>query len=140
MPEQQEKPTILVAEDTESNYLLVSYLLRDQYNIVWARDGVEALDLYKTKHIDLILMDMRMPRLSGLATTEQIRRTDKTTPIIALTAFAFDNDRAQTLETGCNDFIAKPLNTEVLKAKVKKYISQRATAEQTINTTPTTTD
>lgn len=122
MADSNNKPTILVAEDNESNYLLVSYLLRGEYNLLWARDGVEALELYKTNHVDLILMDIRMPRMGGFATTEQIRRTDKTTPIIALTAFAFDSDRAQTLEAGCTDFIAKPINAELLKSKLRKYI------------------
>ena len=122
MADSGHKPTILVAEDNESNYLLVSYLLRSEYNLLWAHDGVEALELYKTNHIDLILMDIRMPRMGGLATTEQIRRTDTTTPIIALTAFAFDSDRTQTLEAGCTDFIAKPINAELLKSKLRKYI------------------
>lgn len=122
MAESNNKPTILVAEDNESNYLLVSYLLRSEYNLLWVRDGVEALELYKTNHVDLILMDIRMPRMGGFATTEQIRRTDTTTPIIALTAFAFDSDRAQTLEAGCTDFIAKPINAELLKSKLRKYI------------------
>lgn len=122
MAEPNSNPTILVAEDNESNYLLVSYLLRSDYNLLWARDGVEALELYKTNKVDLILMDVRMPRMGGLATTEQIRRTDTKTPIIALTAFAFDSDRAQTLEAGCTDFIAKPINSELLKSKLRKYI------------------
>ncbi len=119
-----DKPTILVAEDTESNYLLVSYLLRNDYNLLWAHDGVEALEMYRTKRIDLILMDIRMPRLGGLATTEQIRKTDKKIPIIALTAFAFDSDRAQTIEAGCTDFVPKPINAELLKAKIKKYLTE----------------
>lgn len=121
-----DKPTILVAEDNESNYLLVSYLLRNDYNLLWAHDGVEALELYKANHIDLILMDVRMPRMGGLATTEQIRRTDTKTPIIALTAFAFDSDRAQTLEAGCTDFLSKPINAEILKAKITKYLAAAA--------------
>lgn len=122
MAEDIEKPTILVAEDTESNYLLVSYLLRNDYRLVWAHDGVEALELYEKEHPQLILMDIRMPRLGGLATTEQIRRTDTKTPIIALTAFAFDSDRAQTIEVGCNDFISKPINADILKSTIKKHL------------------
>ena len=102
--------------------MLVSYLLRSDYDLLWARDGVEALELYKANHIDLILMDVRMPRMGGLATTEQIRRTDTKIPIIALTAFAFDSDRAQTLDAGCTDFLSKPINAELLKSKLRKYI------------------
>ena len=122
MADSSKKPTILVAEDNESNYLLLSFLLRSDYELLWAHDGVEALELYKSNHVDLILMDVRMPRMGGLATTEQIRLTDKEIPIIALTAFAFDRDRMQTLEAGCTDFLAKPINAEQLKAKLRKYI------------------
>ena len=122
MADSSKKPTILVAEDNESNYLLLSFLLRSDYELLWAHDGVEALELYKSNHVDLILMDVRMPRMGGLATTEQIRLTDKEIPIIALTAFAFDSDRMQTLEAGCTDFLAKPINAEQLKAKLRKYI------------------
>lgn len=116
------KPTILVAEDMESNYLLVSYLLRGDYTVMWAHDGSEALDIYRANRIDLILMDLRMPRMSGLMATEQIRKTDEKTPIIALTAFAFESDREQAMEAGCTDFVPKPINADLLLAKIKKYI------------------
>ncbi len=119
---ENKKPTILVAEDMESNYLLVSYLLRDDYSVIWAHDGSEALDIYRANRIDLILMDVRMPRMSGLMATEQIRKTDNKTPIIALTAFAFDSDREQAVKAGCTDFLPKPINAELLLSKIKKYI------------------
>ncbi len=107
----------------ESNYLLVSYILRKDYNLLWAHDGEEAIEMYRTNHVDIILMDMRMPRLGGLATAEQIRKTDKETPIIALTAFAFESDREQTEKAGCNDFVPKPINAELLLSKIKKLLS-----------------
>ncbi len=119
---ENKKPTILVAEDMESNYLLVSYLLRSDYSVMWAHDGSEALDLYRANRIDLILMDIRMPRMSGLMATEQIRKTDDKTPIIALTAFAFESDREQAVKAGCTDFLPKPINAELLLTKIKKYI------------------
>lgn len=119
-----EKPTILVAEDTESNYMLVSYILKNQYNLVWAHDGIEALDMYEKIKPDLILMDVRMPRLGGLSATSKIRETDKTTPIIALTAFAFESDKSKTLEAGCTDFLSKPINVSVLKSTVGKYLKK----------------
>lgn len=116
------KKVILVAEDTESNYMLVSYILKSEYELVWAHDGVEALEMYEARKPDLILMDVRMPRLGGLTATSRIRETDKETPIIALTAFAFESDKAKTLESGCNDFVSKPINAKLLKDVVKKYI------------------
>lgn len=115
---------ILIAEDTESNYMLVSYILKSQYDIEWAHDGVEAIEMYEKSKPDLILMDVRMPRLGGLSATSRIRETDKETPIIALTAFAFENDRAKTLEAGCTNFLAKPIKAAALKEMVAKYIGE----------------
>ena len=66
-----------------------------------------------------------MPRLGGLETTAQIRESDKTTPIIALTAFAFDSDKAKTIEAGCDDFIAKPISAASLKEIIKKHLGPK---------------
>lgn len=122
--ESTHKKRILIAEDTESNYMLVSYILKNIYDIKWAHDGVEALEMYEKEKPDLILMDVRMPRLGGLSATSRIRETDKETPIIALTAFAFESDRAKTLEAGCTDFLAKPIKASVLKEIIAKYINK----------------
>ncbi len=116
------KKRILVAEDTESNFMLVSFILKNDYELLWAHDGVETLEMYEKNKPDLILMDVRMPRLGGITVTSRIRETDKETPIIALTAFAFESDRNKTLESGCNDFMSKPINAKNLKEMVKKYI------------------
>lgn len=116
------RPRILVAEDTESNFMLVSYILKSEYDLTWAKDGVEAVEFFEKEHPDLILMDVRMPRMSGLAATERIREVDKSVPIIALTAFAFESDKAKTMEAGCTDFIAKPINAMALKEIVKRHL------------------
>jgi len=117
-----QKKKVLVAEDTESNYMLVSYILKSEYDLYWAHDGVEALEMYESVKPDIILMDVRMPRLGGLTATSRIRETDKVTPIIALTAFAFESDKAKTLESGCTDFVSKPINAKTLKEIVRKYL------------------
>lgn len=117
-----QKKKVLVAEDTESNYMLVSYILKNEYDLYWAHDGVEALEMYESVKPDIILMDVRMPRLGGLTATSRIRETDQRTPIIALTAFAFESDKAKTLESGCTDFVSKPINAKTLKEIVKKYL------------------
>lgn len=122
MNNQSAKKKILVAEDTESNYMLVSFILKNDYELLWAHDGVEALEMYESAKPDLILMDVRMPRLGGMTVTSRIREQDKTTPIIALTAFAFESDKNKTIESGCTDFMAKPINAKNLKEMVKKYI------------------
>ena len=96
--------------------------MKKDYEIIWARDGVEAIEKYESEHPDLILMDVRMPRLGGLAATAHIRETDKKIPIIALTAFAFDSDKAKTMEAGCTDFLSKPIQAATLRSTVQKYL------------------
>src|SRR5665647_2159287 len=82
--------TILVAEDIDSNFALVNILLRKDFNIVRAYNGVEAVRLYQEIHPSLILMDIQMPEMNGLEATRLIRQLDATIPIVALTAFAFN--------------------------------------------------
>lgn len=116
------KKTILVAEDVESNFLLLKALLAKTYNLLHAYNGKEAIEMY-TNHIpDLILMDVKMPIMDGLEATRLIREKNTTIPIIALTAFAFDQDRVRVLEAGCNDFLTKPLSPPLLKQTIEKYI------------------
>jgi CheY-like chemotaxis protein len=116
------KPIILVAEDTESNYLLVSAILRDDYQLEWAHNGIEAIDLYQKLHPAVILMDIHMPDMDGLLATKKIREIDKKVPIIAVTAYAFDADRRNAIAAGCNSFITKPISIIDLKDKLKEAI------------------
>lgn len=117
-----QKKTILVAEDVESNYLLLNALIGKIYNLVHALNGKEAVELFETCSPDLILMDVKMPIMDGLEATRLIRQKSVTIPIIALTAFAFDQDRIRVLEAGCNDFLTKPLSPPLLKETIAKYI------------------
>lgn len=114
--------TILVAEDVESNYLLLKALLGKTYHLVHAYNGQEAIEKFNETHPDLILMDVKMPIMDGLEATKLIREQSTTIPIIALTAFAFDQDRIRVLEAGCNDFLTKPLSPPLLKETIEKYI------------------
>ena len=116
------KKTILVAEDVESNFLLLKALLGKTYNLLHAYNGSEAVEMFDNNQPDLILMDIKMPVLDGLAATRVIRAESKEVPIIALTAFAFDDDRVKALEAGCNDFLTKPLSPPLLKETIIKYL------------------
>ena len=117
---------ILIAEDNDSNYMLMTYILKSQYGIFRAFNGVEAVEKAKTEKPDMVLMDMRMPVMDGLSATRAIRSMNRedarTVPIIALTANAFDNDRQQALDAGCNDFISKPVNAALCLELIAKYI------------------
>jgi CheY-like chemotaxis protein len=101
---------ILVAEDNDSNYLLMTFILKSKYELCRAVNGVEAVEKSETEHPDLILMDLKMPRMGGLEATRQIKAKLPDMPIIALTANAFDSDRQQAMDAGCNAFLAKPVS------------------------------
>ena len=112
---------ILIAEDVESNFILVKNLIGKDYTLLWAKDGMEAVEMYKEYQPDLILIDIKMPCMNGLDATHIIRSYSKDIPIIALTAYAFETDKEKALEAGCNDFVTKPISKEVLVRVLRKY-------------------
>lgn len=117
----QQIKKILVAEDVESNFILLKNLIGREYTLLWAKDGVEAIEMYKQYQPDLILMDIKMPRMDGLEATHIIRSYSKDIPIIALTAYAFETDKELALEMGCNDFVTKPVSKEALEKALEKF-------------------
>lgn len=112
---------ILIAEDTDSNYLLLSIILRKEYEIIRAMNGKEAVDICRNDRPDLVLMDFKMPVMDGLEATRQIRSFDKDLPIIALTANAYDSDREHAYDAGCNDYMSKPVAPNELRSKLRSY-------------------
>lgn len=106
--------TLLVAEDDDSNFFLVEILLKKKYRIVRACDGVEAVELFKLESPDIVLMDIKMPRMDGFMATRRIRSMNTRVPIIAVTAYAFDRDRRVAYDCGCNAYIVKPINFKQL--------------------------
>ena len=119
---QEERPTVLIAEDTDSNYLLLYLLLKKEYNIVRALNGLQAVDMHEKLQPDIILMDVKMPEMDGLQAAREIRKKDPAVPIIAITAFAFDQDRQRTLEAGCTDYMSKPVQGALLREKMQEYL------------------
>lgn len=113
--------TLLVAEDVDSNFLLMNTVLGKKYKLIRARDGREAVDMYKENHPDLIFMDIKMPYMDGLEATRLIRGYSKDIPIIASTAFAFESDRERAIEAGCNDYLTKPVSQEAIEKILDKY-------------------
>jgi signal transduction histidine kinase len=123
-PQGEKRFTLLVAEDENYNYILVKAILSRDYQLVHAKDGMEAIQLFEASKPDLILMDMRMPNLGGLDATRAIREMSQDVPIIAFTAFAFEHDKQAAFDAGCNDFLPKPFSQEQLKAILKKWLKQ----------------
>lgn len=114
---------ILVAEDVQSNFSLVSSLLRNRCKLLHAANGQEAVDIVRNEPVDLVLMDMKMPLMDGRIATAEIRKFNTHIPIIALTAHAFDSDRVAALEAGCDDYLVKPINGAKLIQVLKEYLS-----------------
>lgn len=108
------KKSVLVAEDIDSNYLLVKAILTN-FDLTRACTGEEAVKLASTYRYDAILMDIKMPVMNGVEATRRIREFDKITPIIAVTANAFDSDRVEAMEAGCSAFVTKPLKKKELE-------------------------
>lgn len=119
----QNMKTILVAEDEDSNYELVRIVLNKRYRLVRAKNGIEAVTLNEEEKPDLILMDIRMPEMNGLDATRIIKEVNRNTPIVALSAYAFEKNIREAKDAGCDEFMAKPFKVEELIDMVRKYIT-----------------
>lgn len=118
----QDKLTLLVAEDNESNYLLFETILANDYNLIHAWDGREAVELFKQHQPNIIIMDINMPNMDGYEATREIRKYSKTVPIIAVTAYAFASDKERIMENGFNGYVSKPVNATKLKSELKSTV------------------
>lgn len=113
---------ILVAEDEDSNFELVRIVLAKRYRLIRAKNGIEAVTFSEDEKPDLILMDIRMPDMNGLDATRIIKEVNHDVPIIALSAYAFDENIREAKNAGCDGFLAKPFRVEDLIEVVSKYI------------------
>ena len=115
--------TILVAEDEDSNYELIKIVLQKRYKLLRAHNGIEAVNINEDEKPDLVLMDIRMPGMNGLDATRIIKEVSQT-PVIALSAYAYEENIRNALEAGCDEFMAKPFKVENLIEVVKKYLGE----------------
>lgn len=119
---------ILLVEDDDAIRRLVELLLQQRgWRVTSVADGLHALETLQNNHFDLVLMDIRMPRLDGLETTRRIRRREQTLgtlplPIVGMTAHAAMQDRTMCLEAGMNDHLSKPIASNRLYAMIEKYL------------------
>jgi len=137
-----ESLNILVAEDNLINQQLAKTLLtKHGHHVSIANNGLEAIELFKNKSYDLILMDFQMPEMDGLEATQQIRLLESKTlqhiPIIAMTANAMKEDKDMALSAGMDDFLSKPINASTLFDTIKKHIEKQTSNNVTINTSVT---
>ncbi len=125
------KATILYVEDNPDNRMLVRrILLSEDYALLEAKDGSEALNVLKNEHPDLILMDINMPDMDGYTLTATIKAMPgfERTPILALTANVMRCDKEKTLEAGCDGYIQKPLDIDQLIREVERFLLRRTNA------------
>jgi len=118
-------PTVLLAEDSEDTRQVLSFELRHRgCRVITAADGREAVETALVAHPDLILMDLNLPRLDGLAATAQIRAHSEleAVPIIAVTAFDTYGIREAALEAGCQAYLLKPLNPGALERALRSAL------------------
>ena len=117
---------VLIVEDEDANFFLLKEILNKRnYRIIRARDGQEAVDLTNDEKFDLVLMDIQLPKLNGFEATKIIRKKNSNIPIIAQTAYANYNYVVQSLDAGCNDFIAKPIKSKKLFTLIDKYLNPK---------------
>lgn len=114
--------TILIVEDIELNIDLLTQILEDEYNILVARDGAQGVALTEQKEPDLVLMDISLPVMDGYEATRAIRKTFPSLPVIGLSAHAMQGDEVRAKEAGCNDYLTKPVDEDLLIRKLKEYL------------------
>lgn len=124
----QGKLKVLVADDNSTNIEVVSRMLKleEVYDVTIAKDGQEAFDLVKAtmeknESFDVIFMDVQMPNVDGLQSTRLIREMGYTSPIVALTAFSEESNVRECINSGMDEFLAKPIRRPALKQVLKKF-------------------
>jgi two-component system cell cycle response regulator DivK len=125
------KATILYVEDNPDNRMLVRRILLSQdYSLLEAKDGSDALNILKTQRPDLILMDINMPDMDGYTLTTKIKSMPgfERIPILAVTANVMRGDKEKTLEAGCDGYIQKPLDIDQLVREVERFLLRRTNA------------
>ena len=118
---------ILIAEDDETSDLLVTSMLKkNNHQVIHTKTGIETIEACRNNpDIDLVLMDIRMPGISGYEATRQIRHFNTDVIIIAQTAYGLAGDREKSIDAGCNDYISKPINKDELVRLIQKYFKRK---------------
>ena len=119
-----QKKTILIVDDTEWNRELLVQLLEEDYTILQAVDGADGVRMTEENKPDLILMDLGMPVMDGWEATRKIKANGalKHIPVIAVTSHAMVGDEIEARKAGCDDYLSKPIDDELLLQKIKKFI------------------
>ncbi|MFR2062671.1 MAG: ATP-binding protein [Alistipes sp.] len=113
---------ILVAEDIDSNFMLIDALIGRRFDLLRARNGEEAVALFGRERPDLVLMDLKMPVMDGYEATRLIRAEAPTAPLVVMSAFAYEGDIERAYEAGCTDYVTKPVSRKRLMEVIERYL------------------
>lgn len=116
--------TILVAEDVAANYMLIEAILSmTKATVIWAQNGMEAVEAcLENDRINLVLMDIRMPKMNGIDATRAIKQFRRDLPIVAQTAFSYNMEDEHIIEAGCIKVITKPISPQVLINSIMEFM------------------
>lgn len=121
---------ILLVEDNLLNQKVIMFNLKKfKYNVIAVANGFDAIDTFKNKTFDLVLMDLMLPEMDGYEITQAFRKHEKETgiekevPIIAITANTLDNDRQKCFDVGMNEYLSKPFTAEQLVEKIRLFLA-----------------
>ena len=120
--------TIMIVEDEEINFIFLDMLIKKKYpeiEIIHAKNGKEAIEFADQKDIALIFMDLKMPVMNGFEATREILKINPDIPIVALTAYSTEEDREAALNSGCIEFITKPIDKNKIFELIESYISKK---------------
>ncbi|MCD7939474.1 MAG: response regulator, partial [Bacteroides intestinalis] len=106
-------------------YKLFMSVLKNDYKLIHAWDGREAVEMFKTYEPQMILMDINMPVMDGYEATKEIRKYSARVPIIAITAFAYASDEQRVMESGFDGYMPKPINARLLKTQIGSIMKKR---------------
>lgn len=123
--ENLEGKTVLIAEDEEFNYYFLEEVLSiTNVNILWAKDGQQAIDLFtENGNVDLVLMDIKMPVMSGLESMKKIKEQNSQVKIVAQTAFSLEEEEFKLKKEGFDDFLNKPIDIDMFMKKIEDWLS-----------------
>ena len=126
MADAERKERLLLVEDEESLAVGLTYNLNEEgYAVIWASDGQKAIELFDSQDIDLVILDIMLPRVDGFAVAEHIRARSPQMPILMLTARTTAADRIRGLETGADDYLAKPFHLEELLLRIRGMLKRK---------------
>jgi CheY-like chemotaxis protein len=120
-----EDKVIQVVEDIDTNKIFFDAALRKtKAKILWAIDGKEAIEMFKSNNVDLVLMDLQLPVMDGYTATKEIKKINPDVPVIAQTAHVMSGEREKCMEAGCDDYLAKPIRLQILMDTLSKFLNK----------------